>query len=722
MIKREKLVPLLVIPLGLNENYEYMNGEVILTNKGLFVFYDGINGSECAKFISRDEMKDFKVVHFIGAGILIHEVEGKQETICCFLKEDYGAFKYLEKLLKGPDYSLKANQSLVPTPLVCGTCGNIVPEKAGYCPKCIKKTSVFSHIAEIAKNQLWLYALTLVVFVLFTLMKIVPPIYYRKLIDEHLTTQSGTGQEIFFIIFIIGITQLLVQVFMSIRRLLMARAASSLVKDLRDMVYEKIQSFSLSYIHRYKTGDLMNRITGDTQVIRNFIQQMGGDAINELLVLITVTIILFAMNWKLAILIFIPVPFMYFMIEKLRSKIHRIYREQDRQWDKTNSVLQEMISGIRVIKAFGLENRSIDAFDKESYEFAQISTRNEKVWSTYFPIAYYVLMLGNLLLLHFGGQMILDETLSLGELIMFTQFATMLYQPLNWLGFFPRMFSQTAVAMERLFSIITHDPEVVDQPIVNDMVIRGDITFEQVGFGYKSHEPVIDGVSFKVEAGEMIGLVGHSGAGKSTIINLLMRLYDTDEGAIYIDGVNIKDISFKDLHSQIGVVLQETFLFNGSVFDNIRYTKPDATYLEVIRAAKIANIHDFIVGMPDGYDSYVGEKGQRLSGGEKQRIAIARAILANPKILILDEATASLDTHSEQLIHEALGRLIKNRTTIAIAHRLSTLKDADRLIVLDKGKKIEEGSHQQLMDLKGTYHKLVNAQMRINRIQGEDSA
>jgi ATP-binding cassette subfamily B protein len=381
-----------------------------------------------------------------------------------------------------------------------------------------------------------------------------------------------------------------------------------------------------------------------------------------------------------------------------------------------------MISGIRVIKAFGLENRSIDAFDKESYEFAQISTRNEKVWSTYFPIAYYVLMLGNLLLLHFGGQMILDETLSLGELIMFTQFATMLYQPLNWLGFFPRMFSQTAVAMERLFSIITHDPEVVDQPIVNDMVIRGDITFEQVGFGYKSHEPVIDGVSFKVEAGEMIGLVGHSGAGKSTIINLLMRLYDTDEGAIYIDGVNIKDISFKDLHSQIGVVLQETFLFNGSVFDNIRYTKPDATYLEVIRAAKIANIHDFIVGMPDGYDSYVGEKGQRLSGGEKQRIAIARAILANPKILILDEATASLDTHSEQLIHEALGRLIKNRTTIAIAHRLSTLKDADRLIVLDKGKKIEEGSHQQLMDLKGTYHKLVNAQMRINRIQGEDSA
>jgi ATP-binding cassette subfamily B protein len=440
------------------------------------------------------------------------------------------------------------------------------------------------------------------------------------------------------------------------------------------------------------------------------------------MVLITVTIILFSMNWKLAILIYIPVPIMYMMIEKFRSGLHRLFRKENKQWDRANSVLQEMISGIRVIKAFGLEKRSIEAFDKESYAFSQLSVRTETMWSTYFPLAYYVLMLGNLLLLYFGGRMIQGQALSLGELIMFTQFATMLYQPLNWLGFFPRMLSQTAVALERLFSIITHEPELIDQPLEHDMEIKGEITLDHVGFGYKSHEPVIDDVSFKVKAGEMIGLVGHSGAGKSTIINLLMRLYDTDEGTIYIDGVDIKDISLRDLHSQIGVVLQETFLFNGSIYDNIKYTKPDATYLEVIRAAKIANIHDHIVSLPDGYDSRVGEKGQRLSGGEKQRVAIARAILANPKILILDEATASLDTHSEQLIHEALGRLIKNRTTIAIAHRLSTLRNADRLIVFDKGKKIEEGTHQELMDLKGTYRKLVNAQIWINRTQEDISA
>lgn len=718
----EDLTPILEIPLKLNEQYEFQNGQLILTSDGLYVYNEQSGGYELDRVYKKDNWGKFKVIHFVGAGELVHIVDGVQETVAYFPKEDYGAFKYLEKVLMERDYEAVAQQELLPTNEICGSCGNVIPEKAGYCPVCIKKTSAFKKIAVIAKGQVWLYALTVVVFILFTVIKVIPPIYFRRLIDDHLSPGVGTRWEILSIVLIIGAMQLMVQVMMVFRRLIMAKAASNLVRDLRDMVYAKLQSFSLSYIHKYKTGDLMNRITGDTRIVRNFIQQIGGDAINELLVLIAVSVLLFVMNWRLAILIYIPVPIMYFMIERFRNQIHRIYRKQERQWDRANSVLQEMISGIRVIKAFGLEDKSIAAFDKESLAFAEISINNEKKWSTYFPIAYYVLMLGNLLLLYVGGGMIMKEELSLGELIMFTQYATMLYQPLNWLGFLPRMLTHTAVAMERLFSIITHEPDIVDKPIENDFIVNGNIRFEKVGFGYKSHEPVINDMDIDIKSGEMVGLVGHSGAGKSTIINLIMRLYDTDEGTIFIDGVDIKDISFKDLHSQIGVVLQETFLFNGSVYDNIRYTKPDATYEEIIRAAKIANIHDHIVGMPDGYDSYVGEKGQRLSGGEKQRIAIARAILADPKILILDEATASLDTHSESLIHDALERLIKNRTTIAIAHRLSTLKNADRLIVLDKGRKIEEGSHGELMALKGTYHKLVNAQMAINMMQGEEKA
>jgi ATP-binding cassette subfamily B protein len=349
---------------------------------------------------------------------------------------------------------------------------------------------------------------------------------------------------------------------------------------------------------------------------------------------------------------------------------------------------------------------------------ASITARNEKIYNTIFPFLSFIMGMGNFFILYYGGTLILKQKMELGELIQFTQYAGMLYGPLGWLTFFPRALTQAATATERIFEILDEEPEIKDTAEVNSLDIKGKVKFENISFGYKSYDPVLKDISMDVRPGEMIGLVGHSGAGKSTLINLILRLYDVNEGELLIDGRDIRSINQKDLRSQIGVVLQETFLFAGTILQNITYAKADATLEDVIRAAKIANAHDFIMRFPDGYDTRVGEKGQRLSGGERQRIAIARAILHDPKILILDEATASVDTETEYQIQEALGRLVKNRTTFAIAHRLSTLRNATRLLVLDNGKQIELGTHEELMKARGKYYSLVMAQREMSRTKG----
>ena len=312
--------------------------------------------------------------------------------------------------------------------------------------------------------------------------------------------------------------------------------------------------------------------------------------------------------------------------------------------------------------------------------------------------------------------MILGGQMQLGELVQFTTYVYMLYGPVQWLTTLPRVLAQARVSAGKVFEVLEEQNDINDGEQARDIEIKGDIEFKNVYFGYKAYNPVLKDISFEIKSGEMIGIVGHSGVGKSTLINLIMRLYDPTGGTVLIDGTDIKNISQNALRSQVGVVLQETFLFNGTVLDNIRYAKPDATFEQVVTAAKIANCHDFITRMPDGYNTIVGERGYSISGGERQRVAIARAILHDPKILILDEATASLDTQTEKQIQDALDRLIQGRTTIAIAHRLSTLANADRLIVLDKGKVAEIGTHSELLRRKGVYYRLVMAQRQTAKL------
>jgi ATP-binding cassette subfamily B protein len=382
----------------------------------------------------------------------------------------------------------------------------------------------------------------------------------------------------------------------------------------------------------------------------------------------------------------------------------------------------DALQGIRVVKAFGQEPTEMYRYGEANHDLVEQNIRADGMWQGVFPLFALISTSGAILVWYFGGWMVLRDEITLGTLMAFTAYLGMFFGPLQWFSQAINWTSRAMAAADRVFEIMDTPSDVPDdiEPVVMEQV-KGRVVLHQVTYGYETHHPVLKDINLTVEPGEMIGLVGHSGAGKSTLINMICRFYDPNQGFIIIDGVPLKKIKQEELRKQIGVVLQETFLFDGTITDNIAYSKPDATPEEIMRAAKIANAHDFIVRLPDGYDTRVGERGHRLSGGEKQRIAIARAIVHDPRILILDEATASVDTETERQIQEAISRLVKGRTTFAIAHRLSTLRNADRLVVLDKGQIAEIGTHEELLDKQGVYFKLVEAQRELSKIRGVQS-
>ncbi len=704
---------LFCVPSDISLDGRFVSGWVVLSRTRLLVT-DEANVIRDMEIASGSEYKATSLVH---NGVLEARVDGEPAILARYSMTHAARYALIAKALSQLAEGQEPRVSSTPEDNICPRCGRSYPEGSTVCPACLNKLAVLKRLAQIARPYWRFLALAAALLWTITGIQLIVPVIYRILIDDYLKPGRHEPRTILMLVAAIGAMNLCSAGISVVRNRTMVTTGGRLARDLRAMVFGKIQMLSLAYLDRRKTGDLMNRVSSDTERVQHFIENQSVMAVNQALVLIGVSVILFVSDWRLALLVVFPTPLVLAAIRLMQEWIRLVFRRQWRLHDAVNSLLQDILSGIRIVKAFGQEDREVTRFRKASRDLASVTARNEKTWNTLFPAMGFILGLGNFLVLYYGGGLVLREEMQVGELFQFSQYAGMLYGPLRWMSFIPRWFAEAMTSAERVFEVVDEEPDIKDREHPVHHRIAGRVTFEDVTFGYRSHEPVLENISLEVEPGEMIGIVGHSGAGKSTLINLVMRLYDVDEGRILIDGIDIRDISQKDLRSQIGVVLQETFLFSGTILENIRYAKPEASVDDVIRAAKIANAHDFIMRFTDGYDTLAGERGQRLSGGERQRIAIARALLHDPRILILDEATSSVDTETEQQIQEALARLVKNRTTFAIAHRLSTLRNADRIMVIDKGRMAELGTHESLLKARGIYYNLVMKQRQTSRLR-----
>lgn len=483
--------------------------------------------------------------------------------------------------------------------------------------------------------------------------------------------------------------------------------------DFRNELFSKLQRLSFSYYDQNQTGQLMIRATDDVEKVRIFIAQGLILATQAFLLFILTLVILFWTNWQLTLVILPILPLALLLFMGFGNLARPLFGEIQRRLSRLNTVLQEALAGIKVVKAFNREQYEQQRFDERVDHFFEQQVKVQKVFSILFPTIFTLAQIGTAVILYFGGRQIVTGTLTIGQYQEFTLYLVYIFFPLGQLGFIISLMAQAQASAKRIFEIVDAKSDVENKPDAIELpVIEGRVVFDNVRFSYfESSDDVLTNIDFVAEPGETIALLGSTGSGKTTIINLVPRFYDVREGAVTIDGYDIRDVTLDSLRSQIGIVLQETNLFSGTIRDNIAFGRPDASIEEVEAAAKAAAAHDFIKGFPEGYDTPVGERGTTLSGGQKQRIAIARALLLDPKLLILDDSTSSVDLVTEYKIQKALDNLMEGRTSFVIAQRISTVVNADKIIVLDKGKIHAVGKHQELMETSHIYADIYNSQL-----------
>ena len=698
------------LPLDIDREGNFRNNSfTVITDQRIIILEEGVvtheyRHEECEKVLSEPR---------ISSGVFFVVCNGQTTYLGRFSAKHLTRYSYMARgclLLRNKIHKMVESSEYETT---CERCGRALPGTR-ECPNCSGKKADFIHVFW---GMLRSHKPRLLVILIFMLLAaavtLINPAIQRILIDDVLKNHQGTWKEAAVCLALIFLMSVGIVIINVTKSYLCFSLGSIISAEQRKKLYEKIQILSLSFLNERTPGELMNRISQDTARIRDFLGDTFCNMFTVSIIFLCDIVYMLILDWKLALITFSFIPVATMISIGFWNNIHRRFHMQRVMSDKLNSNLQDVISGIAVVKSYGKEQEESQHFNDVAQDFSVVQRKNETFWAIFFPMLNFIMGGGVFLATYFGGASVLSGFKSTGELVQFITYTTLLYQYVGWLSNMPRMLMDMVTSVERIGDVMCQEPGICDDDSSVMHEIVGNIEFKNASFGYKSYQPILEDINLKIKKGEMIGLVGASGTGKSTLINLIMHLYEVDDGELLIDETNIRNIKLEDYHSQIGVVLQETFLFSGTILNNIRYAKPEATMEEIIRVAKMANAHDFICKTPDGYNTYVGEKGFNLSGGERQRIAIARAILNDPKILILDEATASLDTESEYLVQKALKRLTEGRTTLAIAHRLSTLKDADRLVVIDGHSIAEVGTHDELVARKGIYYGLVRAQLQM---------
>jgi ATP-binding cassette, subfamily B, bacterial len=732
---------------------------LVVTSTGLSVYASNGHGFAPRMELSLEEIKASSADGLVGGGALLVTTCGKSIEVLRYSNAQQRKFgriaKYindvkryqtdLEKAQRGendvagkPNSAPKEHPSLEPDKedqRRCPTCKLPLLEGTKVCPACMSKGKAIRRMLVYLKPYKRQILMIWVMMLIGLCFSLVPTYLTQPLTDnilnpvkDPLPVEERLSLLGWLVIILLGV-QFFGQALGVYRGRIAVSLAQQLSHELRNEVFRHLQSLSLRYFDKRQAGALITRVTHDTQALEAVLVESIQNFFSNILLFVGIGIVLLWMNWKLTLLVFIPAPIVILLSKFFWDRMMNVWRRTWHLHSRLTAAVGDSLAGVRVVRAFAKEDREIERFDRHSMELSNARVSAEHMWVTFFPMLFFIMSTGNLIVWYIGGYQIIQNSglgaqllpdrngFTLGMFFTFIGYLGQFYGPLQFMSRIADYLSRWLASAERVFEVLDTESDVQDaeKPVPLPR-IEGRVEFKNVTFGYEPHKPVLKEINFTVVPGEMIGLVGQSGAGKSTTINLLCRFYEVEEGEILIDGVNIKQIAQRDLRSQIGVVLQEPFLFSGSIYENIAFARPGASREDVMAAAKAANAHDFIIQKPDGYDTQVGERGLTLSGGERQRISIARAILHDPRILILDEATASVDTDTERQIQDAIARLIKGRTTFAIAHRLSTLRNATRLVVLKNGEVAEVGTHEELIEAKGEFYRLVQMQQEMNKI------
>lgn len=750
-----------VCPTDLSASCEYISGYLFLTEDSLGIvtsepignrvrYFRGTKTKDmeygedtldyACKVIPLAETADLKIERLVATNLVTVSQNGIPIQVAAltnlYLEQMNLFLKSYEKLKKGSELAEEVEASAdiqEEQAEYCPVCGTMYPDpKRKICPKCMNKRSIFTRTMGYFFRYKWKFiTLFLCYFAAAGLNLVWPYLNGTILYDRVLAKDNGflqqfgiAGEYMLALLLLVGVmlaSKLVQQGVALVQGTLMAQIVASTIRDMKQDVFSSMGNLAISFFTSKQTGSLMTRVLSDADRVTDFFLDGFPYIFVHGFTIIASFTVMFQLNWQMALAACILLPLLVIMSVKLKPKLWSLFGRRHRAERTVNSRVNDNLTGARVVKAFGQQQQENVRFEPANEHLRDAEVRIVK-YNNRFTILYnlvqeisniWVWILGVILLMNTGS-------VEIGVLITFVGYVGQLNGPMNFFSRVFHMWSNSINAAQRMFEIMDAVPEI--QEIENPVHMsepRGEITLEQVTFGYDINNPVLKNISLHVKEGEMLGIVGRSGAGKTTLVNLISRLYDTNEGDVLLDGVNVKEIAFHDLRRNVAMVSQDTYIFMGTVAENIAYADPGATRADIIQAAILASAHEFISNMPDGYDTVIGASGKDLSGGEKQRISIARAILANPKILILDEATASVDTETEKAIQKSLDYLVKGRTTLSIAHRLSTLRDADRLVVIDNGRIVEEGTHKELEERRGIYYKLMELQTKSLALKGE---